>query len=103
MSTKKMADQQASHENIHVDNTINTSGSAQRRRLLEWMRSTPIDTICARRDLNILMPAARIKELKNTGCVIHTRRIKITDEQGRAHNGIALYSLISEPHSEVPV
>lgn len=101
MTDKKKGQPKASPENSHIDNTINTSGSAQRRRLLEWMRSTSIDTICARRDLNILMPAARIKELKNMGYVIHTQRIKITDDLGRSHNGIALYSLISEPHSKV--
>ncbi|VVM99083.1 helix-turn-helix domain-containing protein [Pseudomonas fluorescens] len=95
MTDKKKADQQASHKNTHLDNT---SGSAQRRRLLDWMRSNgPIDTMAARRDLNILMPAARIKELKDQGYTFHTQRVTITDEQGRAHSSIALYTLIGEP------
>lgn len=76
--------------------------SAQRRCLLDWMRSSgPIDTLTARRDLNILMPASRIKELKNQGYTFHTQRITITDEQGRSHANIALYTLIGEPAREV--
>ena len=75
---------------------------AQRRCLLDWMRSSgPIDTLTARRDLNILMPASRIKELKNQGYTFHTRRITITDEQGRSHSNIAQYTLIGEPAREV--
>ncbi|MFO7071636.1 helix-turn-helix domain-containing protein, partial [Pseudomonas aeruginosa] len=45
------------------------------------------------RELNILMPAARIKELKDLGHAIHAHRITLTDEQGRTHCGIALYYL----------
>lgn len=82
--------------------TMESGGSAQRRQLLEWMRNRgPIDTITARRDLNILMPASRIKELKNQGYSFHTQRITITDEQGRSHSNIALYTLIGEPAGKV--
>lgn len=79
-----------------------SGGSAQRRQLLDWMRNSgPIDTLTARRDLNILMPASRIKELKNQGYAFHTRRITITDEYGRFHSSIALYTLIGEPAGKV--
>jgi len=82
--------------------TKESGGSAQRRQLLEWMRNSgPIDTLTARRDLNILMPASRIKELKNQGYAFHTRRITITDEQGRSHSNIAQYTLIGEPARKV--
>jgi hypothetical protein len=95
MTDKKKADQQASHNKSPLDDT---SGSAQRRRLLNWMRNNgPIDTMAARRDLNILMPAARIKELKDRGYTFHTQRVTITDEQARSHSNIALYTLIGEP------
>lgn len=95
MTDKKKADQKASPEKSQIDNT---SSSAQRLRLLNWMRTNgSIDTLTARRDLNILMPAARIKELKNQGYTFHTQRITITDEQGRTHSSIALYALIGEP------
>ncbi|WP_353741893.1 helix-turn-helix domain-containing protein [Pseudomonas fluorescens] len=93
--TNQMASQNKSH-------LIGSIGSAQRRWLLDWMRNSgPIDTITARRDLNILMPASRIKELKNQGYSFHTQRITITDEQGRSHSNIALYTLIGEPAGKV--
>jgi hypothetical protein len=82
--------------------TMESGGSAQRHQLLEWMRNSgPIDTLTARRDLNILMPASRIKELKNQGYSFHTRRIAITDEHGRSHSNIAQYTLIGEPARKV--
>lgn len=85
--------------NLHLSEN---SLSAQRRCLLDWMRNSgPIDTLTARRDLNILMPASRIKELKNQGYTFHTRRISITDEHGRSHSNIALYALIGEPAQKV--
>lgn len=71
----------------------NSSSSAQRGRLLKRLQLGPIDTLTARSELNILMPAARIKELKERGHPIRTQRICMTDEQGRTHNGIALYYL----------
>jgi len=83
--------------------TKESGGSAQRRQMLDWMRNSgPIDTLTARRDLNILMPASRIKELKNQGYAFHTRRLTITDEHGRSHSNIALYTLIGEPAGKVP-
>ena len=71
----------------------NTSASAQRARLLARLQLGPIDTLTARRELNILMPAARIKELKERGHPIRAQRISMSDEQGRTHHGIALYYL----------
>jgi len=85
--------------NLHLCENISSS---QRRWLLDWMRNSgPIDTLTARRDLNILMPASRIKELKNQGYAFHTSRITITDEHGRSHSNIALYTLIGEPPRKV--
>jgi hypothetical protein len=48
-----------------------------------------------RRHENILMPAARVKELKELGHVISTQRITLIDDYGRTHRGIALYSLVT--------
>lgn len=40
--------------------------AAQRQRLLDWLRvHGMIDTITARRELDILMPAARVHELRH--------------------------------------
>lgn len=69
------------------------SASAQRSRLLARLQLGPVDTLTARSELNILMPAARIKELKERGHPIRAQRISMTDDQGRTHHGIALYYL----------
>ena len=70
------------------------SRDAQRNRLLARLRRGPADTLLLRREENILMPAARVKELRESGHVIHMQRISRTDDYGREHRGIALYSLI---------
>ncbi|MBM5457545.1 helix-turn-helix domain-containing protein [Pseudomonas sp. P66] len=91
MTDKNKADQQASpNSSTRPDHS---STSAQRARLLARLKLGPIDTITARRVLNILMPAARIKELKERGHAIDAVRISKTDDQGRTHHGIAQYYL----------
>jgi hypothetical protein len=70
-----------------------SSANAQRARLLARLQLGPIDTLTARSDLNVLHPAARIKELKERGHPIRAQRISMTDDQGRTHHGIALYYL----------
>lgn len=98
MTAKKMADQQASHENTHVENT---SGTAQRARLLERLHAGPIDTFTAIRELNIVRPGARINELRGLGHKIMTERLTLTDDQGRVHRGMALYYLSTTPPAKV--
>ena len=67
---------------------------AQRERLLARLRHGLIDTIEARRDLNILMPGARINELRKAGIPIRTERVELHDDQGRRHSNIARYSIV---------
>ena len=98
MSSKKMADQQASHENTHVENTC---GTVQRARLLERLQAGPIDTFTAIRELNIVRPGSRINELRGLGHKILTHRLPLTDDQGRTHRGMALYYLSTNPPAEV--
>ena len=98
MTDKKKADQQASHENTRVDNT---TGSAQRTRLLERLHASPIDTFTAIRELNIVRPGARINELRGLGHKILTHRLTLTDDQGRTHRGMALYYLSTNPPAGV--
>lgn len=100
MTDKKMADQQARHENSHVKNT---SGNAQRARLLERLKAGPIDTFTAVRELNIVRPGARINELRALGHKILTHRMTLTDDQGRTHSGMALYYLSTNPPAGVSV
>lgn len=94
MTDKEKADQQASPKKTHLDNT---STSAQRARLLERLHLGPVDTITARSELNIMMPAARIKELREAGHQIKTLRLTRTDDHGRTHRGVALYYIGTNP------
>lgn len=71
-----------------------TSTAAQRQRLLTHLRHDSIDTITARRRLNIMHPAMRVKELRNEGHDIVTVRVGRYDDQGRAHHNVALYTLM---------
>lgn len=89
---KEKATQQAGIQESHSNTT---SGHAQRARLLARLQLGPVDTITARSELNILMPAARVKELKERGHPIQSHRITMTDDHGRVHRSIALYYLAS--------
>lgn len=86
----------ASHTNSPLKNS---TAAAQRQRLLARLEQGPVDTLTARRELNILHPAGRIDELRNRGHQIATHRISVTDEHGFSHIGIALYVL--RPRAEV--
>jgi hypothetical protein len=67
---------------------------AQRKRLLERLREKPITTIEAREQLNILMPAARVFELrKNYGLNIITHWTQDCTSQGKPHR-VARYVLM---------
>lgn len=96
MTDKKKA---AHHGSPDHSSTHDTSISSQQRRLLRRLQDGPIDTITARRELNIMMPASRVKELREMGYPILTQRITGRDENGRKHPRIALYFL---GHSIVP-
>ena len=95
---KKGQPNKASPEKTHVENT---SGTAQRARLLERLQSGPIDTFTAIRELNIVRPGARINELRGLGHKSLTHRLTLTDDQGRTHQGMALYYLSTNPPTEV--
>ncbi len=70
------------------------SCAAQRQRLLEALRHGMVSTITARRDLDILSPAARIIELRKHHR-IDTVRVNQPTDCGKLHC-VALYALISE-------
>lgn len=76
-------------------NHSGNSTEAQRQRLLARLRIGPLSTIEARRDLDILMPAARVHELRHReGLNIQTHRIAEQTDNGEKHN-VALYVLQS--------
>jgi hypothetical protein len=76
------------------------SAEAQRKRLIDALHCGPITTIEARRNLDILMPAARIHELKHKhGYDIQTFRIRQETDSGKLHS-IAKYVLIASGEAQ---
>jgi len=71
----------------------NTSKHAQLARLVARLQEGPISTIEARRDLNIMAPAARIRELREEGVLVLTHLRDLYDDQGRYHSRVAVYYL----------
>lgn len=71
-----------------------TNTAAQRMRLLAHLRHDSITTIEARRDLNVMHPAMRIKELRGAGYNVVTRLMDVFDDYGRRHPRVAIYSLV---------
>ena len=70
------------------------STEAQRQRLLAALRRSPVTTIEARRDLDILHPAGRVKELRhNEGHQILTAWSYEPTDCGKLHR-VARYVLV---------
>lgn len=95
---KKKANQKASQENSRLQNTSN---EAQLARLVLHLRMGSSDTFTIMRELNICRPGARICDLRATGYKIITTRTTLTDEWGRNHRGVAVYTLTAEPGQQV--
>ena len=74
------------------------STDAQRQRLLDALRRSPVTTLEARRNLEILHPAMRVLELKRLGHRIDTVIIHQATETGIKHR-VAKYVL--QPNSGV--
>lgn len=99
MENKNARTAEAVTSAITKANSTDTSADAQRHRLLTALRQGPVTTFYAREVLNILMPAARIKELRAIGYEIETVRIELVDQHGRRHDRVAKYVLIGEPNA----
>ncbi len=79
------------------------SKASQQRRLLAGLseaRANGVTTIQARRDLNVMQPAARIKELREQGYTIATFRQPMLDDHGRKHPAVARYVLMATPEHQ---
>jgi hypothetical protein len=68
-----------------------------RIKIVSLLRIKPTHTIQFREKHGLISPAPRIKELRDKGYGIETQKIKAQSIDGRWHNNIALYVLISEP------
>jgi hypothetical protein len=68
-----------------------------RKKIVSLLREKPTHTIKFREKHGLISPAPRIKELRDKGCDIETLKIRTQSIDGKWHNNIALYTLISEP------
>lgn len=68
-----------------------------RKKIVSLLRKNPTHTIIFREKHGLISPAQRIIELRNKGYDIETQKIRAQSIDGRWHNNIALYTLISEP------
>ncbi len=91
MTTDK---QNAAPEAAGIATPRNNSNRAhdQRQRLLTRLRAESVDTVTARRELDILCPAARVLELRRRGYPIDTVWIERPTDCGKMHR-VALYVL----------
>ena len=83
-----------------VDKKDATSSDMPRSRL----RLQLLEINTASRELKSMMPAARVKELRDRGHDIRRHLISLTDDHGRTHHGIALYFLSTSTtsvHAEI--
>lgn len=71
------------------------STSTQRKRILAVLQAGfSLSTLEIRRNLDVLAPAVRVKELRNHGYKITTTRIHQVTESGLLHWRVALYTLV---------
>lgn len=80
-------------------NFSDNSTHSQCMRLLNALRERPLTTLEARHDLDILMPAARVFDLKAMGHKIHTVWTSGITVENRKHR-IARYVLVGEASHE---
>lgn len=73
-----------------AENGNDNSASAQRSRLLAALHKGPVSTLKARREYDILHPAARVLELRARGHLIDTVPTDDFTSEGKPHR-VALY------------
>ena len=83
---RRDADYNSSNPALPIDNRA----SSQRARMIKYMHTQPLDTLTARKELDVMHPAARIQELKAQGHKIDTVKIKRASECGKLHT-VAMY------------
>ncbi len=72
---------------IHENSLI-----AQRKRILDFIRLQPLDTLTARKELDVMHPAARVMELRKQRIGILTTKIDRPSDCGKIHR-VACYFL----------
>jgi Helix-turn-helix domain len=74
-----------------------TTASNQRAICLRVLALNPQSTIDLRHTYGVMMPAARVKELRNMGYDIATVRVTETTPDNISHKGVAKYVLRHSP------
>lgn len=72
--------------------TQENTAKAQCMRILAYLYTKPLDTLSARKELDVMHPAARVMELRNQGIEIKTIWIDRASDCGKIHR-IACYVL----------
>jgi hypothetical protein len=72
--------------------THENTAIAQRKRILDFLHIQPLDTLTARKELDVMHPAAHVMELRNQGIGIKTIRIDRPSDCGKMHS-VACYVL----------
>lgn len=70
------------------DNSV----AAQRNRILDFLRKRPLDTLTARKEIDVMHSAARVMELRKRGVRIKTIEIDKASDCGKIHR-VACYVL----------
>lgn len=92
MSTKRSRPEAAKNEAMANQRSHSNTAAAQRQRMLKALRRGHVSTIYARRNLDILCPAARVLELRRAGYRIKTVWVWDRTDCGKSHR-VALYVL----------
>lgn len=74
-------------------NALPNAACEQRKRLLERLRLGTVSTLEARRELDIMHPAARVMELRNAGYQIDRLTVDEPSDCGQLHK-VARYVLV---------
>ena len=71
-----------------------SAAQSQRQQILAWLYVETLTTLQARKELDIMHPAARVKELRERGYNIVTHWT--TESTGKAKHRVACYALLME-------
>lgn len=78
-----------------------TSAENQRNIILNALKESPKTTIQLRHDYGVMMPAARIKELREQGYSINTVRMTCFTPDEIRHSNVAQYVLVKSKPTNV--
>jgi len=78
---------------MNKEHNHSTNVRSQRKRILDWLLTSPLTTVQARTELDVMHPAARIQELKAQGNNICTHWETV--DTGKGKHRVASYVLLA--------